>query len=439
MLAFILARDTPPYLYRQTELSLLSVFPGIQIIVISPIQGRDFGEQINTALAASGEDWFLTFIAGEIVKPALAGLLEDWFRTVHGDTAGAVLDDASGNSSSLLQKASIPRGPVLWRKEAVWSGRFPGFPTRSECPFDQYLFIDKQHQLARKWKWRPLREELLIPSPSPPPWLKEPETRKWILPLLLANDHDDETVGHDNHRHPPRISIVIASYNDGAYLPWAVRSVLAQSFSEWELILVDDGSTDDTAQVIQRFSRISPRIRGLTWSENRGKSHALNQALREVRGEWVLELDADDWLVPECCAELLEGAEAMPEAAVVGAQHVQWQERANKQLVLRSVSRQAPLLNPKELLIRAEPLAPRLFKTAMLRELGGWNTAAPFAGRLYEDLELLIRIARQSPISLVSKPLYHRRIRNGSITHRQQQETYVKWVSWMRDSMKFFE
>ncbi|MCA1296675.1 glycosyltransferase [Paenibacillus sp. alder61] len=439
MLAFILARDTPPYLYRQTERSLLSVLPGIKIIVISTVQGGDCGEQINNALAASGEDWFLTFIAGEIVKPALAGQLEHWLRTVHSDTAGAVLDDASGSPSSFLPEAPVPRGPVLWRKEAVWSGHFPGFPTRSECPFDQYLFIDKQHQVSQKWKWRPLREELLIPSPlPPPPWLKEPETRKWILPLLLANDHDDETVGHDSHRQPPRISIVISSYNDGAYLPWSVRSVLAQSFSEWELILVDDGSTDDTAQIIQRLSGITSRIRGLTLPENRGKSHALNQALREARGEWVLELDADDWLAPGCCAELLEGAEAMPDAAVVWAQHVQWQERANKQLVLRSVSRQAPVMSPEDLLIRAEPLAPRLLKTAVLRELGGWNTAAPFAGRLYEDLELLLRIVRQSPVSFVPKPLYHRRIRRGSITHRQRQETYIKWESWMRDKLDFY-
>ncbi|TYA14120.1 hypothetical protein FRY98_00050 [Paenibacillus faecis] len=83
-------------------------------------------------------------------------------------------------------------------------------------------------------------------------------------------------------------------------------------------------------------------------------------------------------------------------------------------------------------------MAPRLLKTAMLRELGGWNTAAPFAGRLYEDLELLLRIVRQSPVSFVPKPLYHRRIRRGSITHRQRQETYIKWESWMRDKLDFY-
>ncbi|WP_334072750.1 MULTISPECIES: glycosyltransferase family 2 protein [Paenibacillus] len=436
MLAFIFSKDTPPYLCRQTERSLLSVLPQVTIMTLSTGPGRGAAELINSALAAIPEDWFLTLIAGEVVKPELARQLEHWFRTVPDDTAGAVLDDASAGSANFLPGSPAPRGPILWRKEAVCTGSFPGFPTWPECPFDQYLLIDKQYQLAQTWKWHPLGGEVLIPSPmQPPPWLKEPETRRFILPLLFAKHHEEETERPDFTRQPPRITIVIASYNDSDYLPWAVRSVMAQSFLEWELILVDDGSTDDTTQVIERFSR-SSRIRSLILNENQGKSYALNQALRMARGEWLLELDADDWLAPECCAALLEGAETMPEAAVIWAQYAQWQERANRQLLLQTVSRHAPVMTPDDLLSRAEPLAPRLLKTAVLKELGGWNTAAPFAGRLYEDLELLIRIARQFPFAFVPRPLYHRRIRGGSITHRQQKETYEIWKSWMREQLK---
>lgn len=89
------------------------------------------------------------------------------------------------------------------------------------------------------------------------------------------------------------ISVIIPAYNAQAYLRECLESVLAQSFSDWEAIVVDDGSTDSTATIAQSFSRRDSRIRVLS-TVNRGVSAARNAALDVARGGWVTFLDSDD-------------------------------------------------------------------------------------------------------------------------------------------------
>lgn len=87
------------------------------------------------------------------------------------------------------------------------------------------------------------------------------------------------------------ISIIIPCYNHAHYLPFAVQSVLAQTCAQWEAIVVDDGSTDDTRTVAARFS--DPRVR-YHYQENQGLSAARNAGIRIARGDYLAFLDADD-------------------------------------------------------------------------------------------------------------------------------------------------
>ena len=93
------------------------------------------------------------------------------------------------------------------------------------------------------------------------------------------------------------ISVIIPAYNAQAYLRECLESVLAQSFSDWEAIVIDDGSTDGTASIAQSFQRRDSRIRVVS-TPNRGVSAARNTALDNARGEWVTFLDSDDMLPP---------------------------------------------------------------------------------------------------------------------------------------------
>lgn len=93
----------------------------------------------------------------------------------------------------------------------------------------------------------------------------------------------------------PRVSVVIPTYNRAEYLSRAVNSVLAQSLEDFELIVVDDGSEDETPFVVQQFC--DSRIRLLSLGRNCGANHARNIGIQAARGEWVAFLDSDDeWL-----------------------------------------------------------------------------------------------------------------------------------------------
>ncbi len=94
----------------------------------------------------------------------------------------------------------------------------------------------------------------------------------------------------------PLISIIIPTYNRAYILPRAIGSVLNQTYSNWELIIVDDGSTDTTKELIESYD--DARII-YVYQENKGPSPARNMGLRNTRGEWIAYLDSDDELVPE--------------------------------------------------------------------------------------------------------------------------------------------
>jgi len=100
----------------------------------------------------------------------------------------------------------------------------------------------------------------------------------------------------------PLVSIITPSYNRAYILPLALKSVQAQTYSNWELILIDDGSTDNTKAVAEQFN--DPRIRYI-YQENQGQTVARNRGLREARGEWIAYLDSDNALEPNYLSDML--------------------------------------------------------------------------------------------------------------------------------------
>lgn len=109
----------------------------------------------------------------------------------------------------------------------------------------------------------------------------------------------------------PIFSIIVPAYNVAAYLPAALDSVQAQDVAAWECLCVDDGSTDGTAEVLQRYAATDARFR-LFRQENAGVSVARNRALQEVKGEWILFLDGDDLLAPGLLSALQRATDTTP-------------------------------------------------------------------------------------------------------------------------------
>ena len=107
------------------------------------------------------------------------------------------------------------------------------------------------------------------------------------------------------------VSVVVPCYNQAHFLGEAVESVLAQSYSRFEIVVIDDGSTDNTSEIAERYRRVRC-IR----QDNQGLSAARNSGLRQSKGEYVVFLDADDRLLPEALQEGIECLKAHPECAV---------------------------------------------------------------------------------------------------------------------------
>lgn len=115
----------------------------------------------------------------------------------------------------------------------------------------------------------------------------------------------------------PLVSITSAFYNPGAGLLDMVRSVFAQTFTDWELILVDDGSTDNSLQVAKSID--DPRIRVFTNGRNLGRSVSLNKITTVARGKYIARMDADDMSGLTRIQKQVELIESEPEVDVVGS------------------------------------------------------------------------------------------------------------------------
>ncbi len=115
----------------------------------------------------------------------------------------------------------------------------------------------------------------------------------------------------------PRVSVTSAFYNTGPAILDMIRSVLAQSYEDWELILLDDGSTDDSLEIAASVD--DPRIRVFSNERNLGRSASLNRLTHLARGEFIARMDSDDLSAPERLDKQVALLEARPEVDVVGS------------------------------------------------------------------------------------------------------------------------
>jgi glycosyltransferase involved in cell wall biosynthesis len=103
----------------------------------------------------------------------------------------------------------------------------------------------------------------------------------------------------------PFFSIILPTYNRAHFLPKAIQSVINQSFTDWELIIVDDGSTDNTSELVESYCKKDKRIRYI-YQENEERSAARNKGIELAKGEFICFLDSDDYYLDEKLANLIK-------------------------------------------------------------------------------------------------------------------------------------
>lgn len=216
---------------------------------------------------------------------------------------------------------------------------------------------------------------------------------------------------------PAKISVVIPTHNRADLLPEAVRSVLAQTRNDLELLVVDDGSTDGTAAVVERFAESDARVRLLRQPGNRGVSAALNRALAEARGEFVGRVDSDDVWLPDFLAVTAAALEADASVGVAYARG-EAMDRAGRPLpaVLRA-TRGQPLRRVDDALgslLLGDPTC----NIAILARRACLDRAGPYDEALVanEDWDEWLRVARHCRFTFVDRLLVRYRLHAGSLT-----------------------
>ena len=208
----------------------------------------------------------------------------------------------------------------------------------------------------------------------------------------------------------PAVSVVLPVYNCPLYVGGAIESVLAQTFADFELILIDDGSRDETPAVLRRY--IDPRIMLVT-QENRGLAATLNRGIDLARGRYIARQDQDDISLPERFAKQVAYLDAHPECGLVGTWAEIWREGARTDRAHRHPSDNSTL---KFELLFNNPFVHSsvMIRKSALARVGAYSTDRN--RQPPEDYELWSRIAREYEVANVPELLHRYREVEGSMS-----------------------
>ncbi|MES2209896.1 MAG: glycosyltransferase family A protein [Chloroflexota bacterium] len=208
----------------------------------------------------------------------------------------------------------------------------------------------------------------------------------------------------------PTVSVILPAYNCPAYIGEAVESMLAQTFEDFELIVIDDGSTDETPEVVRRYR--DPRIQFVSQA-NVGLAATLNRGIAMARGELIARQDQDDRSLPERLAKQVAFMATHPDHALVGTWAEIWREQAPTGRIHTHPADDADL---KYLLLLNNPFVHSsvMLRRAAIQQVGGYTTDP--ARQPPEDYELWSRIARQFAVANLPEVLHVYREVRGSMS-----------------------
>ena len=226
----------------------------------------------------------------------------------------------------------------------------------------------------------------------------------------------------------PKVSVIIPAYNTEAYLAKAIESVLEQTLTDIEVIIVDDASSDKTVEVAKSFT--DPRLKVIVNQQNLGAAAARNRALRAAQGEWIAVLDSDDWYAPERLSKLVSLANEKNADMIADDLYLinDGETSPWSTLIQESEERidkifQVDIVYFVETDIYGQPglhlgISKPLFKREFLVKHGiEYDDAIRMGQDFWIDMKCLIKGAR---FFLEPKPYYFYRSRAGSLVHKSQ-------------------
>jgi len=221
-------------------------------------------------------------------------------------------------------------------------------------------------------------------------------------------------------REKPSVSVVIATYNRANFLPETIDSVLNQRFQDFELIVVDDGSTDNSREVLRRYE---PRVRYI-YQENHGPSAARNLGVRHAKGAWIAIQDSDDLCAPEHLAALHGYVQSHPECGMVfgNGGYLGGKEHNRETIVPRDKSRRLAR-DGVRLVDHFERSIVRLQASLISKRcydaLGGHDESL----WLCMDLDLSFRLFMSYPVAYIDQVVFLYRRHPGNISRNEELRT----------------
>ena len=213
---------------------------------------------------------------------------------------------------------------------------------------------------------------------------------------------------------PPALSVLMSVYNGAAYLQQAVDSILAQTFTDFEFIIINDGSTDETAVLLSQFT--DPRLR-IVHQENIGLTRSLNRGIALATGRYIARMDADDVAWPGRFAAQAAFLDAHPEVVLLGTayRHVDTARH-------RSIDIFPPTTNAdiRRALLTENPIchSSAMMRRAALTAVGGYNEAFYYV----QDYELWSRLAASGQVANLAEVLQTRHYHPQNLSNNFQTE-----------------
>jgi glycosyltransferase involved in cell wall biosynthesis len=238
----------------------------------------------------------------------------------------------------------------------------------------------------------------------------------------------------------PRVSILLTCYNHLRFLPAALDGVRTQTFSDFEILALDDGSTDGTREWLTEQAKTEPRMRLIFNEKNLGTYATLNVGLAEAKGEFIAILNDDDLWAPEKLARQVEMMDAIPKIGIVHVGGWFIDDDGNRH------PDPAPLGFPYPRTRRGDILTDLidhnqmitssvLVRRAAFEQCGEFNTALFGSG----DWEMWLRIARRWEVGYVDEPLAFYRVHGSNASHAtgkifRDDAVIREWITtWERD------
>ena len=220
----------------------------------------------------------------------------------------------------------------------------------------------------------------------------------------------------------PTVSIICLVYNHAQFVNQCLESVCQQSYAAWELIIVDDASTDSSAEQVRNFIKGRNGVQFLQLSQNIGSCKAFNLALRQAKGKYVMDLAADDSLFPHCLETLVRKFEQLDQTyGIVFADALLVRPDGSARRTFYKRNSYGKLLQNipsgylyEQILQKNIVCTPSmLMRKTMLDQIGGYNEALA-----YEDFDLWVRTSRQYAYAFTDAVVVRKRLLDSGLSQQ---------------------